>query len=466
MTFLMIWTISRRMTRTNFSSPAQAMKLPRRFASLLLASILAVPALAQPAPGVYAIQGARVYTLAGPPIERGTVIIRDGKISAVGAQLEIPADAQVIDATGLEVYPGLFDPVTQLCLDEVGQVSATVDVNELGDFNPELVAATAVNPASAHIAVTRASGITHVVSAPGAPGFELSAGGIISGQASAFNLSGWTMEEMQIQRSVAMVINWPSIQTHWFDFTSFSFKDKPYADAKKEYDKSVNDLSDWLDRARHYAQAKEKGSPALYERDLKLEAFIPVIEGKLPVLVIAAEARDIRTAVEFWAKQNVKMILGDGSEAWKVKDLLKEKKIPVILGPTERLPDEEDHPYDKPMSQPAELNAAGITIAFSSFGTAFSRRLSQYAGTAVAFGLPHDEALKAVTVNAAQMLGLADRLGTLEPGKMANLIVSTGDPLEVRTQVRYLFVNGQLTSTANRHRDLYEQYRKRPEPAH
>jgi len=448
------------------SNPARTMKLPRRLGSLLLASILALPALAQPAPGVYAIQGGKVYTLAGPPIEGGTVIIRNGKISAVGAHPEIPADAQVIDAKGLEVYPGLFDPVTQLGLTEIGQVVATVDVNELGDFNPELVAATAVNPSSAHIAVTRASGVTHVVAAPGAPGFELSGGGIVTGQASAFNLAGWTMEEMQIQRSVAMVINWPSIQTRSFDFASFSYKEKPYADAKKEYDKSINDLSDWLDRARHYAQAKVKGSPALYERDLKLEAMIPVVEGNLPVLVIAGKSRDIRNAIDFCAKQNLKMILADGSEAWKVKDLLKEKKIPVILGPTEQLPEEEDDPYDKPMSQPAELNAAGIPIAFSSFGTSFSRRLSQYAGTAVAYGLPHDEALKAVTVNAAQMLGLGDRFGTLEPGKVADLIVTTGDPLEIRTQVRYLFINGQLTSTANRHRDLYEQYRKRPESAH
>jgi imidazolonepropionase-like amidohydrolase len=452
------------MTRTNFST-REAISLPRRLASLLLATALALPAMAQPPTSVYAIQGAKVYTLAGAPIEGATVIIRDGKIAAVGANVEIPAGARVIDAKGLEVYPGLFDPVTQVGLTEVGQVSATVDVNELGDFNPELVAATAVNPASAHIAVTRASGITHVVAAPGSPGFELSGGGIIPGQATAFNLSGWTMDEMQIQRSVAMVINWPSIQTRTFDFATFNYKEKPYADAKKEYEKSVNELSDWLDRARHYAQAKEKGSPALYERDLKLESLIPVVQGKLPVLVVAGEARDIRNAVEFCTKQNLKMILGDGSEAWKVKDLLKEKKIPVILGPTERLPDEEDNPYDKPMSQPAELNAAGIQIAFSSFGTAFSRRLSQYAGTAVAYGLPHDEALKAVTVNAAQMLGLGDRLGTIEAGKIANLIVTTGDPLEIRTQLRYLFINGQLTSTTNRHRDLYEQYRKRPEAA-
>jgi imidazolonepropionase-like amidohydrolase len=457
--------MTRTMPRPTFSSSQWTLRLPRRLAALLLATFLSVPALAQSVPGVYAIEGAKIYTLAGPPMEGGTLILRDGKISALGVHLEIPVGAQVIDAKGLEVYPGLFDPVTQLGLYEVGAVSATLDSTELGDFNPDLVAATAVNPSSAHIAVTRASGITHVVAAPGAPGFEQSSGGIISGQATAYNLAGWTMEQMQIERSVALVINWPSIQMRSFDFASFSFKEKPYADAKKEYDKSVNDLSDLLDRARHYAQAKEKGSPALYERDLKLESLVPVLEGKLPVLVIAGEARDIRNAVEFCTKQNLKMILADASEAWKVKDLLKDKKIPVILGPTERLPGQEDNPYDKPMTQPAELYAAGIPIAFSSFDTAFSRRLSQYAGTAVAYGLPHDEALKAVTVNAAQMLGLGDRLGTLEPGKIANLIVTTGDPLEIRTQVRYLFINGQLTSTANRHRELYEQYRKRPQPA-
>jgi imidazolonepropionase-like amidohydrolase len=439
----------------------------RALLALVLAASLAIPAWPQTTASTtaYAIKGGKVFTLAGAPIENGTVVIRDGKIAAVGANVAIPQDAQVIDATGLEVYPGMFDPVTQIGLNEVSAVSATVDVSELGDYNPELVAATAVNPASAHIPVTRANGITAVIAAPGTASLDLSSGGIIDGQASAFNLAGWTMDEMQINRSVAMVINWPSIQTASFDFASFTVKEKPYADVKKEYDKSINTLSDWLDRARHYAQAKEKGSPALYERDLKLEALVPVVEGKLPVLVIADEARDIRSAVDFCSKQNLKMILGSGAEAWKVKDLLKEKKIPVILAPTNRLPEQEDTPYDKPYTEPSELFAAGIPFAFSSFATAFARRLPQYAGTAVAYGLPHDEALKAVMLNAAQIFGLADQLGTLEPGKLANIIVTNGDPLELQTLVRYIFIKGQLTSTDNKHRDLYDEYRKRPQPA-
>ena len=438
----------------------------RRFCVALLGCVLlSTASLGQNAkPAAYAIKGGKVFTLAGAPIENGTVVIRDGKIAAVGANIEIPAGAQVIDATGLEVYPGMFDAATQIGLGEISQVSATLDVTELGDYNPELVAATAVNPASAYIPVTRANGITEVIAAPGTAGFDAQGGGLITGQASAFNLAGWTMEDMQLNRSVAMVINWPSIQTRTFDFATFSIKEKAYSDAKKEYDKSVNELSDWLNRARHYAQAKDKGSPALYERDLKLESLVPVVQGKLPVLVIADDERDIRNAVEFCTKQNLKMILGSGAEAWKVKDLLKEKKIPIILGPTERIPDKEDTPYDKPMTQPSELFAAGIPFAFSSFGTSFSRRLPQYAGASVAYGLPHDEALKAVMLNAAQIFGLGDQLGTLEAGKLGNVIVTNGDPLEIQTQVKYLFIKGQLTSLANRHSDFYEQYRKRPKP--
>jgi imidazolonepropionase-like amidohydrolase len=444
-------------------NPRQIANLITRIALMFLLVLCAKSAQAQSASAVYAIQDAKIFTLAGPPIENGTVVIRDGKIAAVGASVEVPAGAQIIDGKGLEVYPGMFDPITQMGLNEVGAVRATVDLDELGDYNPDVVAATAVNPATAHIPVTRAAGITEVIATPGVAGFDEQSGGLMPGQASAFSLAGWTMEEMQLSRSAAMVINWPSIETRSFDFSTFSVKEKPFADAKKDYDKQITELSDWLDHARHYAQVQSKGSPAAYERDLKLEALVPVVEGRLPVLIVAQKARDIRNAVEFCGKQNLKMILAGGDEAWKVKDLLKEKKIPVILGPSERLPSEEDTPYDKPMTQPSELFAAGIPFAFASFDTSFSRRLPQYAGTAVGYGLPHDEALKAVMLNAAQIFGLADRVGTIEAGKLANLIVTDGDPLEIKTQLRYLFIKGQLTSTDNRHRQLYEQYRKRPQ---
>jgi imidazolonepropionase-like amidohydrolase len=424
-------------------------------------------ALAQSQPATtYALTHAKIFTLAGNPIEDGTLVIRDGKIAAVGANVEVPAGAQVIDAKGLQVYPGLFDPITQMGLREIGAVSSTVDSTETGNYNPDVVAATAVSPSSEHIPVTRAAGITEVLAVPGSGGFD-SGGprGVLGGQASAINLSGWTIEEMLLKKSAAMVLNWPEIETQSFDFTTFSRKEKPFTEAKQEYEKQVIEITDWLERARHYAQVMEKSSPAKYDRDLKLEALVPVIRGELPLLVFADRAREIRNAVEYCDKQKLKMILAGGAEAYKVKDLLRSKGVPVILRPMLTLPLDEDDPYDRLLSQPAELAAAGIKFAFGSFDNSFARRLGQNAANAVAYGLPYDEALRAITVYPAQIFGLGDQIGTLEAGKIANIIVTNGDPLEVTTEVRYLFIRGQLTSTNNRHKSLYEKYLNRPKPA-
>jgi imidazolonepropionase-like amidohydrolase len=418
---------------------------------------------AQQAPSAFAITHAKIVTLAGSPIEDGTLVIKDGKIAALGANIEVPVGARVIDGKGLQVYPGLFDPVTQMGLSEISAVSASVDSSETGAYNPDVVAATAVLPSSEHIPVTRAAGITEVLAVPGSGGFDFSGNrGVLGGQASAFNLVGWTMDEMQIKRSVAMVLNWPQIETRTFDFATLSRKEKPYTDAKQEYDKQVNELTEWIDRARHYAQAIGHGGPSDFERDVKLEALAPVVRGQLPLLVFADRVREIRNAVEFCDKQKLKMILAGGQEAYKAKDLLRSKNIPVILRPMLSLPVEEDDPYDRLLSQPAELSQSGIKFAIGSFDNAFARRLGQNAANAVAHGLPYDEALKAVTLYPAQILGLADQVGTLETGKIANVIVTNGDPLELTTDVKYLFIKGQLTSTDNKHKRLYAKYSDRP----
>jgi imidazolonepropionase-like amidohydrolase len=267
---------------------------------------------------------------------------------------------------------------------------------------------------------------------------------------------------MLLKKSVAMVLNWPEIETQTFDFSTFSRKQKSFADAKQEYEKQVDELTDWLERARHYAQALGHGGPGDFQRDVKLDALVPVTRGELPVLVFADKARDIRNAVEFCEKQKLKMILASGAEAYKVKDLLRSKGIPVILGPTLTLPREEDDPYDRLLTQPAELSAAGVKFAFGSFDNSFARRLGQQAANAVAYGLPYDEALKAVTLYPAQIFGLADQVGTLESGKIANIIVTNGDPLELTTEVRYIFIKGQPTSLDNKHKALYEKYLNRP----
>ena len=435
-------------------------------AALILIAVCVLPAIAgaQAAPSsTYAITHAKIFTLAGSAIEDGTVVFRDGKITAVGAGIEIPAGAQVTDAKGLQVYPGIFDSITQMGLREIGAVSASVDSTETGNYNPDVVAATAVSPSSEHIPVTRAAGITEVLAVPGSGGFD--SGGsnsVIGGQASAIHLAGWVIDEMLIKKSAAMVIRWPEIETQTFDFATFSRKEKPYTEAKQEYDRQVNEITDWLERARHYAQVMEKSSPAKYDRDVKLEALAPVVRRELPVLVFADRAREIRNAVEFCDKQELRMILAGGAEAYKVKDLLRSKGVPVILRPMLTLPPDEDDPYDRLLSQPAELAAAGVKFAIASFDNSFARRLGQNAANAVAHGLPYDEALRAVTIYPAQIFGLGDQIGTIEPGKLANLIVTNGDPLELTTDVKYLFIRGQLTSMENRHLRLYEKYSKRP----
>ena len=443
-----------------------------RLRSLTLIAFLAlaigagVPTSAQTS-GDYAITHAKIFTLAGPPIEDGTVLLHDGKISVVGTGLSVPAGAQIIDAKGLQVYPGLFDSVTQMGLSEISAVRATVDSTETGAFNPDVVAATAILPSSAHIPVTRAAGITTVLAAPASGGFDSGgASNLVGGQASAIHLAGWTVDDMLIKRRAAMVVDWPNLELRSFDYSTFSIKEQSFPDVKKEYDKQVNQLADYVEQARHYNQLLQNSAGANFQRDVKLEAMAPVVRGEMPLLVFANTQRQIRDAVEFCDRQKLKIILAGGAEAWKVQDLLRSKNVPVILGPTLGEPPEEDNAYDRMLTQPEQLRAAGVKIAFASFDNSFSRRLGQQAANAVAHGLPYEEGLKAVTLYPAQIFGLDAQLGTLEPGKDADLIVTNGDPLDVTTEVRYLFIKGQLTPTDNKQKELYEKYRNRPKPAH
>ena len=219
---------------------------------------------------------------------------------------------------------------------------------------------------------------------------------------------------------------------------------------------------------RHYARAAGVENPRI-ERDLKLEALVDLVEGRQPAIFLASNQRDIEAAVEFAEEEGLRMILAGGTDAWKLADLLAEKEIPVILGLTQSNPRYEDDPYDRPFRNPAVLAAAGVRFAFGSgagggFGPGGphgSRTLPYEAAMAVAYGLPADEALKALTLYPAQMMGMGDRLGSIEPGKIANLMITDGDPLEIRTQVRYVIVDGVEVSTDNRHERLYRRYRAR-----
>jgi imidazolonepropionase-like amidohydrolase len=411
---------------------------------------------------VYVIQGAKINTLAGAPIEKGTIVIENGRIKAVGANLPAPAGAEVLKADGLEVYPGLFDSVSELGLTEIGSVNATNDINEIGPYNPQLVAASAVHPPSEHIPVARANGVTHAIAVPG-----LGRGGaVMGGQASAISLNGWTVEEMMIRPSVALAVNWPSLGGGGggFDFAALSRRARPFSEVKADYEKKVRELEDWIERARHYQQVTEKAAATRMDRDLKLEALGPVVRGELPLLVNANDDRDIKNAIEFCEKHKLKLIIAGGADSDKIADLLAKKGVPVILGPVQAIPSDNE-PYDTRNTTPGVLQKAGVKFALASFNSSDSRNLPYEIGNAVSYGLPREEALKAITLYPAQILGLSDRIGTLEPGKIANLIVTNGDPLEFRTEVRHLFINGQPTSTDNKHRSMYEKWRSRPRPA-
>ncbi|MFQ5704957.1 MAG: amidohydrolase family protein [Gemmatimonadales bacterium] len=425
--------------------------------TFLCAIALTVPAAGQGAGGTYIIRGGTVYTMAGGSLENATVVIRDGRIVAVGADVDVPAEATVINATGLRVYPGLFNAYSQLGLQEINAVAATNDVRELGNFNPQLTAATAVHPASERIPVTRANGVTHVVAAPS------TRDGGIAGRASAINLDGWTIEEMIIKPSVGMVLNWPSMQTRRFNFQRFTIENRSFKEVQKEYDEALIRLGKWLEEAREYQRAIAAGdSPP---RDLKLEAMSPVVTGDVPLLILADAARDIRNAVKFAGEQHVKMILVSGRDASEEKELLAEKDIPVLLGATQNLPANEDDPYYSAFNSAAELHDAGVRFAMTGWASAGpnppSRTLAYEAANAVKFGLPHDEALKAITRYPAEILGLQADLGTIEEGKIANLIVTDGDPLEIRTQILHVFIDGSDVSLDNKHKRLYERYRAR-----
>ena len=430
------------------------MKTARILSSLVaLVAFIVVAVSAQ----TIAIRGGTVHTLAGAPIEGGTVVVENGLISAVGAGVAIPAAAEVIDATGLQVYPGFFDALTQLGLTEVGAVDVTNDVAELGEYNPHLLASWAVHPASEHIPVARANGITHTVAAPGG---GRGGGSTMAGQGSLTHTDGWTVEEMLIEPSVGIVLGWPNLQLRSFNFATGERAERNFREAKAEYDEKIEEIEGWLDGARNYAAAIAAGTDV--ERDLKLEALVRVTNNELPLLISVNSERGINDALDFAERNGVRIVILGGSDAWKIADRIADANVPVILGPNQNLPRDEDYGYDQVYAAPGQLFAAGVKVGFGTFGASASRNLPYEVGSAVSYGLPRDEAIRAITINNAEILGVGDRLGTIEQGKIANLIVTDGDPLEIKTQFVHLIVNGQEASLHNKHLDLYERYRARP----
>ncbi|MBV8546755.1 MAG: amidohydrolase family protein [Acidobacteria bacterium] len=401
--------------------------------------------------GTVAIKNATIVPVSSPTIPNGTIVFSNGLITAVGATVNIPANATVIDGTGLFVYPGLIDAGSHVGLEEISAVPGTVDTAELGDTNPNARAEVAVNPHSNVIPVTRVNGITSVVTEP--------EGGIISGSSAMINLAGWTPQEMTLKAPLAMHIHFPRLRTNGFDEQPQD--EEATKEAAKNYTKQIDKLRDILKDAQAYSKASAAHIKRV-DRDLILEALVPVVEGREPVVMHANLERDIRAALKFADEFKLKVILADAEDVARVIPELKSRNIPVILGPILSMPPREDDPYDLVFSNAKTLNDAGIPFAIQSQDAHNARNLPYNAAACAAFGLPKDVALRSVTLAPAQIFGVADKVGSLETGKLANIIVTDGDPLEIVTHVKHLYIGGEEITLDTNQTLLYEKFKARP----
>jgi imidazolonepropionase-like amidohydrolase len=426
------------------------------FAGSALAAQLsaqAAPTASPPVrPSAFAITNATIVPVTGSRIASGTVVIQDGKIAAVGASVPVPAGAQVIDGKGLFVYPGLIDSGTRLGLVEIGSVPGGQDTQELGQFNPADAALTAVNPHSVHFPITRANGVTSVITS--------ATGGLIEGWAALIDVTGWTPDEMAEKGRAAMVMTYPRIAGRGRFGGGGRFGAQQQGDPAEAQNRQVRELTDYLRNARAY---NERPDPV--PQNLAYAALGPALRGEAPVLFDVQTEGQIRGVLALADSFKLKVILRGATDAWRLADTLAARKIPVIVGPMTEVP-EGDAPYDAVYANPGVLARAGVQIAFQSndAGEGDARNLPYNAALATAYGLDPEEALRAVTINPARIWGVADKLGSLEPGKVANLFVTTGDPLDVRSVVKDVFIRGQLMPWDDRHTTLYNQFKARPKP--
>ncbi len=393
-----------------------------------------------------AITGATIHTVTDGVIENGTILFDDGIITAVGADVQIPAGARVVDATGKHIYPGLVDAYSTVGIAEIGAVDVSNDIRELGDFNPNVRADVAVNAESRHIGTSRSAGVLVAFSTPG--------GGLVSGMSSALSLEGWTWEEMSMESAAALNVNWPDPNPRRFrGFGGFGQQDED----PPSYEEQVQQLKDFFAEARAYKAAVDAGEEI--RTDSRYAAMMPVFDGRIPVVVAADGAGQINDAVTWAQEEDLRVVIRGGRDAIHVADRLSANDIPVILTSTMAAPDRDYEGYDGAYSMPARLHQAGVRFAISGgAGSLYTNRLPWEAGVAVAFGLPEDEALKAVTINAAEFMGVSDRVGSIEPGKQATFLITTGTPLDMTSDIEQSYIQGREIDMMDIQKFFFEKY--------
>lgn len=398
-----------------------------------------------------AVKGATIHPVSGSAIPSGIIAFENGRITAIGSDAAIPPAAEIIDATGKHVYPGLISANSVLGLTEIGAVRATVDIAEPGAINPNVRSASSINPDSELIPVARSNGILTALSVP--------EGGIISGQSAVLRMDGWTPEEMTVRSPAALHLRWPNLKIDRDPRAPKSVEDQ-----QKEIDKAHKTIRDAFEIARSYWQARKSAAPD-FKSDLRWEAMIPLFDAKLPLFVHASTVAQMEAALA-WAKEaQLRIVLVGGHDAWRIGAKLKETDTPVIIALATALPSRRDEGYDSALGNAARLQEAGVRFCIATNGRGseapHERNLPYEAAMAAAFGLPKEEALKAVTLYPAQILGVGDQLGSLEVGKAATLLITNGDPLEFPTKVETAFIDGRRIDLSNRQTRLRDKYLER-----
>ena len=388
--------------------------------------------------GKFALTNAKIYTVTNGVIENGTIIINNGVIEAVGANIKIPADAEVFDYQGKEIYPGMIDSGTQLGLKEIGSISEAQDFREFGDVTPQMQALTAVNPNSVAIPVTRISGVTTTLTMPD--------GGVLPGTAATINLFGYTPDQMYAG-SKGVVMNFPSAQRR---------RRQTEEQAEKARANALKTVDEAWDKAEVYAKIQNSPDARYYP---EMEALADVVNGDMLLYIEVNTAKDILSALDWVKERGYKKVVFTGvSEGWRVADKLAKAGIPVIAGPVQAIPTRQSDAYDAAYANPGVMQKAGVKVALRTGDTENSRNLPYHAGFAAAYGMGREEALKAITINAAEIMGVGNEIGSIEVGKKANLFVSTGDPFETSTQILNVFIDGYLVPMTSRQTELYDEF--------
>ena len=408
-----------------------------------------------------AITGGKLLTITHGTIENGVVVIQNGKITAVGAagSVKVPAAAQVIDAKGMTVYPGLIDSETHLGLTEIDAAKDTNDLVEPSDeIMPHMHTADAFHAETELIPVSRYNGVTNAIVAPESKD-------TLPGQDSFIQLAGADAEQMLLVRDIALPLNFTGKQRRNESFATASYPQTRMgmaAQMRQAFTDAQGYAAKWDEYNKKKATAKAgEAGPTPPARDLKLQALLPYLEGKKAVIVKAEEPGDLETAYALAQEFKLRIILNGLTQSQGIFDKVASWKLPVIVGSIYEDPKAWDR-YDAVYKVPSELSKRGVKIAFASFDAHQVRNLPYAAGFAVAFGLPYDEAIKALTLYPAQIWGVDDQLGSLDVGKTANVVVANGDPLDVTTDVKHVFIQGREIPMVNKQTELRDRYQNKP----